>query len=112
MGFPGGSVVKNLPASAGDLGLIPNLRRSHILQSIKVHAPQLLSPCSRAWKPQLLSPCAASPEVCVPQSLCSATREATALRSLCTIAREYPPLATTREEPEQQQRPSIAKINK
>ena len=51
MGFPGGSVVKNLPASAGDVGLIPNLRRYHILQSIKVHVPQLLSPCSRAWKP-------------------------------------------------------------
>ena len=27
-GFPGGSVVKNLPASAGDLGLIPGLGRS------------------------------------------------------------------------------------
>ena len=23
MGFPGGSVVKNLPADAGDMGLIP-----------------------------------------------------------------------------------------
>ena len=28
MGFPGGSVVKNLPAKAGDLGLIPDLGRS------------------------------------------------------------------------------------
>ena len=27
MGFPGGSVVKNLPAHAGDVGLIPGLRR-------------------------------------------------------------------------------------
>ena len=27
-GFPGGSVVKNLPASAGDTGLIPGLGRS------------------------------------------------------------------------------------
>ena len=26
-GFPGGSVVKNLPANAGDVGLIPGLRR-------------------------------------------------------------------------------------
>ena len=26
-GFPGGSVVKNLPANAGDPGLIPGLRR-------------------------------------------------------------------------------------
>ena len=28
MGFPGGSVVKNLPTSAGDTGSIPGLRRS------------------------------------------------------------------------------------
>ena len=28
MGFPSGSVVKNLPINAGDLGLIPGLGRS------------------------------------------------------------------------------------
>ena len=28
MGFPGGSVVKNPPANAGDAGLIPGLGRS------------------------------------------------------------------------------------
>jgi len=28
LGFPGGSVVKNLPANAGDLGLIPGSQRS------------------------------------------------------------------------------------
>ena len=28
MGFPGGSVVKNLPANAGDKGSIPGLGRS------------------------------------------------------------------------------------
>ena len=28
MGFPGGSVVKNLPANTGDMGLIPDLGRS------------------------------------------------------------------------------------
>ena len=27
-GFPGGSMVKNLPANAGDMGLIPGLERS------------------------------------------------------------------------------------
>ena len=32
-GFPGGLEVKNLPASAGDMGLIPGLGRSHMLQS-------------------------------------------------------------------------------
>ena len=28
MGFPGGSLVKNLPANAGDMGSIPGLGRS------------------------------------------------------------------------------------
>ena len=28
LGFPGGSVVKNPPANAGDMGLIPGLGRS------------------------------------------------------------------------------------
>ena len=28
--FPGGPAVKNQPASAGDMGLIPNLERSHM----------------------------------------------------------------------------------
>jgi len=28
LGFPSGTVVKNLPASAGDAGLIPGLGRS------------------------------------------------------------------------------------
>ena len=30
-GCPGGLVVKNLPANAGDSGLIPDPGRSHIL---------------------------------------------------------------------------------
>ena len=29
-GFPDGSVVMNLPANAGDMGLIPGLGRSHL----------------------------------------------------------------------------------
>ena len=29
-GFPGDSVVKNPPANAGDMGLIPGLGRSHM----------------------------------------------------------------------------------
>ena len=32
-GFSGGSVVNNLSANAGDIGLIPGPRRSHGLQS-------------------------------------------------------------------------------
>ena len=36
-GFPSGSVVKDLPASAGDRGLIPGLGRSHMPRSNQVH---------------------------------------------------------------------------
>ena len=32
-GFPGGAVVKNMPANAGDVGLSPRPRRSHVPQS-------------------------------------------------------------------------------
>ena len=32
-GFPGGAVVKNLPANAGDTGLSPGLGRSHMPRS-------------------------------------------------------------------------------
>ena len=30
LGFPGGSVVKNPPANAGETGLIPDPKRSHM----------------------------------------------------------------------------------
>ena len=33
LGFPGGAVVKNLPANAGDTGSSPGLGRSHMLRS-------------------------------------------------------------------------------
>ena len=42
--FPGGPLVKNLPANAGDTGSIPGLGRSHMPRSHKAHAPPLLSP--------------------------------------------------------------------
>ena len=31
--FPGSSVVKNMPASARDMGSIPDLGKSHMLQN-------------------------------------------------------------------------------
>ena len=55
MGFPAGSVVKNLSTNAGDTGSISDPGRSHMLQSNYAHALQLLSLCSRAWEPQLLT---------------------------------------------------------
>ena len=41
--FPGGPVVKNRPANAGDTGLTPGPGRFHRLRSNKAHGPQLLS---------------------------------------------------------------------
>ena len=42
--FPGGPVVNNLPALAGDTGLTPGLGRFTCHRA--THAPQLLSPCA------------------------------------------------------------------
>ena len=60
LGFPGGAVVENLPANAGDTGSSPGLGRSHMPQSNWAREPQLLS--LRIW------------------SLCSATGETTTVR--------------------------------
>ena len=42
-GFPGGAVVENLPANAGDTGPSPGLGRSHMPRSSWAREPQLLS---------------------------------------------------------------------
>ena len=55
MGFPGGLVVKNLPASARDTGSIPGLGSSHMLQINEAGLPKPLGLCSRACELQLLS---------------------------------------------------------
>ena len=55
-GFPGGPVVKNPPANAGDMGSIPGSGRSHVMQGNWARVPQVLSLCSGAHKSQLLKP--------------------------------------------------------
>ena len=45
-GALGGTVVKNPPANAGDMGSSPGPGRSHMPQSNKAHAPPLLKPVS------------------------------------------------------------------
>ena len=67
-GFPGGAVVENLPANAGDTGSSPGPGRSHMPWSNKARAPQLLSLRSRAREPQLLSPCATTTEARTPRA--------------------------------------------
>ena len=68
VGFPGGAVVKNLPANAGDTGSSPGPGRSHMPRSNKACVPQLLSLCSRAREPQLLSLRATTTEAHVPRA--------------------------------------------
>ena len=69
--FPGGAVVKNPPANAGDTGSIPGLGRSHMLQSNWARAPQLLSLRSRAREPQLLKPTCLEPVLRNKRSHCN-----------------------------------------
>ena len=71
-GFPGGAVVENLPANAGDTGSSAGLGRSHMPRSNWAREPQLLS--LRVW------------------SLCSATREAAIVRGPRTGMKSGPRL--------------------
>ena len=66
---PGGSVVKKLPANAGDTGLISDPGRSHMLPCNQGHAPQLGNLCSRAGDLQLRSPHTETAEAHLPQRI-------------------------------------------
>ena len=90
-GFPGGTVVENLPANAGDTGSSPGLERSHMPRSNWAREPQLLS--LRVW------------------SLCSATREAATVRGLRTAMKSGPRLPQLEKALAQKRRPNTA-INK
>ena len=91
MGFPGGTVVENPPANAGDMGSSPGLGRSHMLRSNRAREPQLLS--LRVW------------------SLCSATREAAIVRGPRTVIKSGPHSPQLEKALAQKQRPNTA-INK
>ena len=71
-GFPGGAVVENMPANAGDTGSSPGLGGSHMSRSKWAREPQLLRLC--VW------------------SLCSATKEATIMRGPLTAMKSGPRL--------------------
>ena len=84
VGFPGGAVVENLPANAGDTGSSPGLGRSHMPRSNWVREPQLLS-------------------------LCSATREAAKVRGLHTVMKSGPHSPQLEKALTQKRRPNTAK---
>ena len=65
--FPGGAVVENLPANAGDTGSSPGPGRSHKPWRNWAREPQLLSLHSRAREPQLPSTCTTSTEAHMPR---------------------------------------------
>ena len=88
-GFPGGAVLENLPANAGDTGSSPGLGRSHMPRSDRVREPQLLS--LRVW------------------SLCSARREATMVRGPRTAMKSGPRLPQLEKALAQKRRPNTAK---
>ena len=89
LGFPGGAVVENLPANAGDTGSSPGLGRSHMPRSNWAREPQLLS--LRVW------------------SLCSATREAATVRGPHTAMKSGPHLPQLEKALAQKLRPNTAK---
>ena len=87
-GFPGGAVVENPPANAGDTGSSPGPGRSHMLRSNWARELQLLS--LRIW------------------SLCSATREAATVRGPHTVMKSDPRLPQLEKALAQKRRPNAA----
>ena len=88
-GFPGGAVVENLPANAGDTGSSPGLGGSHMPWSSWAREAQLLS--LRVW------------------SLCSTTREPAIVRGLRTAMKSGPRLPQLEKALAQKRRPNTAK---
>ena len=90
--FPGGAVVKNLPANVGDMGSSPGLGGSHVRRSNWARELQVLSLC--VW------------------SLCSATRETMTVRGPRTAMKSGPHSPELEKALAQKRRPNTAKINK
>ena len=88
-GFPGGAVVENPPANAGDTGSSPGLGRSHMPWSNWACEPQLLS--LRVW------------------SLCPATGGATIVRGPRTAMKSGPRSTQLERALAQKRRPNTAK---
>ena len=99
LGFPGDSVVKNPPASAGDTGLIPGLGNSTCHGATKSVLyndwPCALEPRRR----QLSGSCMAASGACEPSGPRSTARAATALTSPSTPTREQPCLRELEKGP-------------
>ena len=91
-GFPGGAVVENLPANAGDTGSSPGLGGSHMPRSGWAREPQLLS--LRVW------------------SLCPATGGAAMVKGPRTAMKSGPHLPQLEKALARTEDPAQPKINK
>ena len=89
LGFPGGAVVENLPADAGDAGSGPGLGGSRVPRSGWARGPRLLS--LRVW------------------SLCSAAGGAAMVRGLRSAMKSGPCLPQLEKALAQKRRPNTAK---
>ena len=92
LGFPGGAVVENLPANAGDAGSGPGLGRSHMPRSSWAREPQLLS--LRVW------------------SLCPATGGAAMVKGPRAAMKSGPHLPQLEKALARTEDPTQPKINK
>ena len=92
LGFSGGTVVENLPANAGEMGLSHGLGRSHMPRSNWAREPQLLS--LHVW------------------GLCPAMGGATIVRGPCTAMKSGPSLPQLEKALARNEDPTQLKINK
>ena len=111
-GFPGGAVVKNPPANAGDMGSSPGPGRSHMPRSNQSRAPQLLSLHSRAREPQLLSPRATTTEACVPRACAPQQEKPLQWEAHAPQRRVAPARRNQRKPARSNEDPTQPKINK
>ena len=93
-GFPGGAVVENLPANAGDKGSSPGVGGSHMPRSNWAREPQLLS--LRIWSLRIWS-------------LRSATGEAATVRVPLNAMKSGPRSLQLEKALAQKRRPNTAK---
>ena len=97
LGFPGGSVVKNLPANAGEHGFEPWPGKiPHAAEQLTPWATAPEPACHNYWSARAWSPC-------------SATREATAVRRPRTATKSSPCSPQLERARAQQRRPNAAK---
>ena len=109
-GFPGGAVVKNPPANAGDTGSSPGPGGSHMPRSSWARAPQLLSLRSRAHEPQLLSLRATTTDEACPPRARAPQQEKPPQWEACAPQQSVAPARRQLEKAHaQQRRPNAAK---